>query len=87
MFSDVDGELSRVWTLVLDSELLQPGGFSGDLDHWPDTLFRRDGDTAAELTREYIEQARDRVLRTLASWPSVITAEVVPPPAKPLEDG
>lgn len=77
-FTRVDGEISRVWTLVIDSELMQPGGFSEDLGRWPEALSRRDGDAAADFTRQYIEQAHGRVIRTLARWPSVVTTEVVP---------
>jgi DNA-binding GntR family transcriptional regulator len=74
----VEGEMSRVWTLVTDSELLQHGEVSAHLDQWHDTLILRDGDTAAGLAREHIEQYHDRILRTLAVWPSVITSEVTP---------
>lgn len=77
-FTRVDGEMFRVWTLLTSSQLLQPGQPFGDLGDWPDTLARRDGDTAASLTRQYIEQAHQQVLRTLAQWPSVITTEVAP---------
>lgn len=74
----VSGELSRVWTLVIDSELLDPMGPAEDFLDWPDALSRRDGDAAAAHTLRYIDQSRDRVLSTLARWPSIITSEVVP---------
>jgi DNA-binding GntR family transcriptional regulator len=76
-FTRVEGEMSRVWTLVTESELLV-GGPSVDLDPWPTALSQRDGDAAADIARQYIEDAHNRVLRTLARWPSVITTEVVP---------
>jgi len=82
-YTRVDGELSRVWTLVTDSELLQPGGPFLDLDQWPGTVSRRDSAAAAALARQYIQEAHHRVLRTLARWPSVITTEVVPVGKKP----
>jgi DNA-binding GntR family transcriptional regulator len=78
-FTRVDGEISRVWTLVVDAELPPPGRVFAGLDHWQDTLSRRDGGAGADGARTYIEQAHQQVLRALARWPSVITSEVVPP--------
>jgi DNA-binding GntR family transcriptional regulator len=39
---------------------------------------RRDADTAARYAREHIQKAHNQVLRALARWPSIISAEVVP---------
>lgn len=78
-FTRVDGEISRVWTLVVDAEPPPPGRVFAGLDHWPDTLSRRDGGAGAEGARTYIGQAHQQVLRVLARWPSVITSAVVPP--------
>ncbi|WP_460062513.1 GntR family transcriptional regulator [Streptomyces sp. YKOK-I1] len=74
----LSGELSRVWTLVIDSELLDYGDPLLHLDTWKDIFLHRDGDRAAESMRQHIEQSHNRVLRTLARWPSVIATEVVP---------
>jgi DNA-binding GntR family transcriptional regulator len=79
-FTRVDGEISRVWTLVVDSDLPPPGGFFDGLDHWPDALARRDDRAGAENARTFIAQAHRLVLHLLARWPSVITSAVVPPP-------
>ncbi|HEX6356439.1 hypothetical protein [Actinophytocola sp.] len=76
----LSGELARVWTLIIDSELLDFGEPLLSLDMWKDDLLRRDGEKVAELARRYIEQSHNRVLRTLARWPSVITSEVIPLP-------
>lgn len=73
----LSGELRRVWTLVLNSELLDYGEPLLPVNAWEDVFRRRDGDTVAELVRGYIEQSHHRVLRTLARWPSVVTTEVV----------
>jgi DNA-binding GntR family transcriptional regulator len=67
-----------VWTLVIDSELADTGHRVAALADIRDALVRRDSDGAAELMRRHIEQSHDRVLRTLARWPSVITSEVLP---------
>lgn len=77
-YTRIEGEMSRVWTLVLESELLELGGFADGFEHWDTALSRRDGDAAVQFTRRYIEQSHQRVLRTLARWPSVIATEVVP---------
>lgn len=75
----VSAELERVWTLVTESELLDHDDVHGHQDDsWRDDYLRRDGERCAELARRYIEQSHNRVLRTLARWPSVIATEVVP---------
>ncbi|MEV5843511.1 GntR family transcriptional regulator [Streptomyces sp. NPDC051985] len=74
----LSGELSRVWILVVDSELLDYGELITSPENWRDDLIRRDADKVAEFTRRYIEHSHNRVLRTLVRWPSVITTEVVP---------
>jgi DNA-binding GntR family transcriptional regulator len=73
------GELRRVWSLLIDSELM----VSVSQRHraaWREALSHRDGATAAAHTRQWIRQSHDRVLRILARWPSVVTAEIVTPP-------
>lgn len=77
----VVGEVLRVWTLVIDSELADAGRRVAALDEIRDAMVRRDAEAAAELMRQHIEQSHNRVLRTLARWPSVITSEVLPIPA------
>ena len=74
----LESELSRVWILVIDSELLDTGITHAASYDWAATLASRDGDAAAAHAREYIEKSHHRVLRTLARWPSVIMSEVVP---------
>lgn len=76
----VSGEVLRVWTLVIDSELADTGQRVAALGDIRDAMVRRDADAAAELMRHHIDQSHNRVLRTLARWPSVITSEVVPLP-------
>ncbi|MEV7976779.1 GntR family transcriptional regulator [Streptomyces sp. NPDC086519] len=73
----VAGELRRVLSLLNDAVLIfsvSPQYIAG----WSEALSRRDGETAAELTRKYIQQSHNRVLHTLARWPSVTTTEIVP---------
>jgi DNA-binding GntR family transcriptional regulator len=77
-YKRLESELSRVWILVIDSELLDSGISHAAAYDWAGTLARRDGERAAAHAREYIEESHHRVLRTLARWPSVITSEVVP---------
>ncbi|WP_350283992.1 GntR family transcriptional regulator [Streptomyces graminofaciens] len=74
----LSGELTRVWILVIDSELLDYGEPLVPLGRWKDNFLLRDGDKFAEFARYYIEQSHNRVLRTLARWPSVVATEVVP---------
>jgi DNA-binding GntR family transcriptional regulator len=74
----VIGEVLRVWTLVIDSELADTGRRVAALADIRDAMVRRDAEGAAELMRQHIEQSHHRVLRTLARWPSVVTSEVLP---------
>lgn len=77
-YKRLESELSRVWILVIDSELLDSGVTHAAFYDWAGILARRDGEGAAAHAREYIQESHNRVLRTLARWPSVITSEVVP---------
>lgn len=77
-YSRLSGELGRVWTLIIDSELMDQSEQLLRIDNWKDDLLRRDGDRLAELSRRYIEHAHNQVLRTLVRWPSVVTTEVIP---------
>ncbi|MFD4511753.1 GntR family transcriptional regulator [Streptomyces sp. NPDC058457] len=75
----VAGELRRVLSLLNDSVLIfsvSPQYVAG----WSEAVGRRDGERAAELTREYIRQSHSRVLHTLARWPSVTRTEILPLP-------
>lgn len=75
----VAGELRRVLSLLNDSVLV----FSVSSEYmagWSEALSRRDGETAAELARKYIQQSHNRILHILARWPSVTTTEIVPLP-------
>ncbi|MGF0315406.1 GntR family transcriptional regulator [Nocardia fluminea] len=78
----VSGEVLRIWTLMLDAKLHAPGRRATALEHAVDALARRDADAVAEVARQNIELTHDRVLRTLARWPSVINSEVVPFPSR-----
>ncbi|WP_067672844.1 GntR family transcriptional regulator [Nocardia miyunensis] len=73
----LSAEMSRVWMLVIDSELLDTGVTALSAE-FVASAARRDGDELARQCRAYIENSHLRVLRTLARWPSVITSEVVP---------
>lgn len=78
----VSGELRRVLSLLNDSVLIF--SFSSEyMAGWSEALSRRDGETAAELTRRYIQQSHNRVLHVLARWPSVTSTEIVPLPQSP----
>ncbi|MFD5541626.1 GntR family transcriptional regulator [Streptomyces sp. NPDC127079] len=73
----VAGELRRVLSLLNDSVVV----FSVSTEYmagWSEALGRRDGETAAELARKYIQQSHNRILHVLARWPSVTTTEIVP---------
>lgn len=85
--SRLSGELARVWTLVIDSELMDYTDHLLRLDNWKDDVVRRDGDKVAQLAERYIEQYHNRVLRTLVRWPSVVTSEVVPLPQGAVPNG
>ncbi|MCW8384644.1 GntR family transcriptional regulator [Streptomyces justiciae] len=75
----VSAELARVWTLVAESELMDPGvELPVQQEGWKEDILRRDGAKCAQLVRAHIEQSHNRVLRMLVRWPSVIAAEVVP---------
>jgi DNA-binding GntR family transcriptional regulator len=80
-FYRLSSEMARVCTLVVRSDA-SVGGYLGDcgteLAKWPGMVSRRDGDAAAEAARDFIRQSHRRVMRTVARWPSVVTAEVVP---------
>ncbi|MBX9642318.1 MAG: GntR family transcriptional regulator [Mycobacteriaceae bacterium] len=71
------GEVMRVWTLVIESELVDLGRRVDDLDDIGDAMVRRDADLAAELIRRHIQRSHARVLEVLARWPSVANAEVI----------
>ncbi|MEU6729381.1 GntR family transcriptional regulator [Nonomuraea wenchangensis] len=71
-------EIARVWALTMDSDIMD-GADRAETAKWPKVLDRRDGEAAAELSRQYIQESHNRVLRTLARWPSVVNAEIVPP--------
>ncbi len=74
----ITGEVLRVWTLVIESELLDFGHRVADLDDIGDAMARREANLAADLIRRHIQRSHIRVLEVLARWPSVVTAEVVP---------
>ncbi|MBO4253328.1 GntR family transcriptional regulator [Streptomyces griseorubiginosus] len=75
----VAAELRRVLSLLNDSVLIF--SFSSEyMTGWSEALSRRDGERAAELTRDYIHQSHNRVLHVLARWPSVTATEIVPLP-------
>jgi len=78
-YRPVVGELRRVLSLLNDSALI----FSVSSEYvasWNEALSRRDGEMAAELVRQYIQQSHNRVLHVLARWPSVTATEIVPLP-------
>lgn len=73
----VSSELRRVLSLLNDSALIL--SFSSEyMAGWSEAVSRRDGDTAGELTRKYIQQSHHRILHILARWPSVTTTEIAP---------
>lgn len=72
----ITGEVLRVWTLVIESELLDLGRRADELGDIGDAMVRRDADLAAELIRRHIERSHVRVREVLARWPSVANAEV-----------
>ncbi|MFI7195479.1 GntR family transcriptional regulator [Nocardia nova] len=78
----LSGEVLRIWTLVLGSKMPETGRRATVLEDAVDALARRDADVVAEIARQDIELSHDRVLRTLARWPSVINSEVVPFPSR-----
>lgn len=71
------GEVLRVWTLVIESELVDLGSRVAALDDIGDAMARREADLAAELIRRHIGRSHTRVLDVLARWPSVVNAEVI----------
>ena len=77
-YQQLSGQIKRVWILVIDSELLAAGRRVDSYDDAIRAIRARDVEAFAKFMRDHIEQSHVRVLRTLARWPSVITAEVVP---------
>ncbi|MGY4711518.1 GntR family transcriptional regulator [Mycolicibacterium sp. CBM1] len=71
-------ELARVWTIVIDSQLLDTGRTLGPFDEAGKSIARRDSEAVAGLISRYIVESHHRVIRTLARWPSVVTSEVRP---------
>ena len=74
----LSGQIKRVWTLVIESELLAAGRRVDSYDDAIRAIRARDVEAFAEFVRDHLEQSHVRVLRTLARWPSVVTAEVLP---------
>lgn len=81
----IHGEVGRVWRLVIESEFFESGRRPTTLTHSGDFVQRRDAEGMAEFLREHIRQSHDRVLRSIARWPSVVSSEIVPL-RKPAED-
>lgn len=77
MFDRLSGDMARVWIMVLsaDPDAVNVGRRALS---WSECLANRDADTAAELTRAYVAEIRERMLAVLARWPSVMASEVVP---------
>jgi DNA-binding GntR family transcriptional regulator len=77
LFRRIEGEMHRVWAMVVDSEHDSPAQ-SVDTTAWHDLLSRRDGEGAAELTRAFLAVSHARARNVLTRWPSVVDSEVVP---------
>lgn len=71
-------ELARVWTLVLDSELIDAGHTLGPFAEAGDALARRDAEALGDIITQHVAQSHERVVRALVRWPSVMASEVVP---------
>ncbi|WP_217181070.1 GntR family transcriptional regulator [Streptomyces sp. AC495_CC817] len=67
----INGELSRIWRLVIQSEFEELGGRVGALADVVRFIEERDAESAVAFLRPHIEASRQRVMSTLARWPSV----------------
>lgn len=74
----ISGELARVRAVILEVNIAETDQFAKDAAAWIDILAQRDSERAAQISRRFIEDIHNRYLRTLARWPSVVTAELVP---------
>lgn len=72
----INGELSRVWRLVIESEFAELGGRVSALTDVVRFVERRDAQSAVDFLGPHIEASRRRVLDALARWPSVSMSEI-----------
>ena len=72
----INGELSRVWRLVIESEFAELGGRVSALADVVRFVVERDADSAVDFLGPHIEASRRRVLDALARWPSVSMTEI-----------
>jgi DNA-binding GntR family transcriptional regulator len=77
VYRRISGDLSRVAALLLDHEWADIADLVADGPR-SDRILARDPAGAAEDVSEFIEKARDRTLRILAQWPSVVSSEIRP---------
>ncbi len=77
VYHRIAGDLARVGTLLLESELAGQISFTDDATR-TDRLLSGDADGAAEDVLHFIEHARGQVLEILSRWPSVVSSEVRP---------
>lgn len=73
----ISGDLSRVAALLLDQEWADIADLVADGPR-TDRMLAGDADGAAEDVSQFIEKARDRTLRILSQWPSVVSSEIRP---------
>lgn len=72
----INGELSRVWRLVIESEFAELGGRVSALTDVVRFVEQRDAQSAVDFLGPHIEASRRRVLDALARWPSVSMSEI-----------
>lgn len=72
----INGELSRVWRLVIQSEFEELGGRVSALRDVVRFVEARDAERCVEFLHTHIEASRRRVLGALARWPSVSMSEI-----------
>ncbi len=77
VYHRIAGDLARVGTLLLESELAGRISFTDDATR-TDRLLSGDADGAAADVLHFIEHARSHVLEILSRWPSVISSEIRP---------
>lgn len=77
IYDRLSSDISRVWVLLAETAFAQ-GLPVNTADAWTDVLTRRDGESAARYTRDYIVASHAEAMEILARWPSVLASELQP---------
>jgi DNA-binding GntR family transcriptional regulator len=76
LYDQIAGDMTRVWVLLLEADPAA-ATIAAAQAQISQILDAPDAGTAAENARRYIADSRDRVLRAILRWPSVMSTELV----------